>query len=831
MTEDLSKTDDYSLRSGGLALWLIALGALALRWVHLWLVSGTDLVGLPIIDAAFYHQWASAISQGELVGDRIFFMSPLYPYLTGLVYALVGALPWKMMALQGLLGVGTVLLLYRWGARLMGRTVGWVAAGLAALYAPFIFYEATLLTATIILFLSAVILNLTESVLAGARRRDLWLLGIVLGLSALARPLALMFLPLIYLLFFMNHRPTTVRHSAIVTVGVLIILLPVGIRNLVIGGDFTLTTSSAGMNFHVGNNPDATGLYWEAPFLSSVEPQYEDEDYRRVASEVVGRELTTREAGSYWFSRSLDWMINHPFGYITLLARKIFYFWNRAEFANNISIYLGRSLSPLLKFNPVGFWLIGPLGLAGLIRMWRRFGWKRARVAWLWLAAYFVGCVIFFVASEYRLPVVLPLMVGTGALIVEVVERFKARRFEPAMRLVALGLLFMPLTNWRTDFIIDGENPRMDWFNLGNTMMKQGRYIEAIDRFQEVLDIDPYFAEGLLRQAEGYYRAGMEDKAIEIGRWVGLEEPETILKLVRGEALREAYALLDEGRFGAAMREFSMAGWDSASAAAETTRVSLMIQAQGAYQAGSLEEALRLFKQINAAESPGDPLVLHNIAFIHWQLGGADSSEYYADTAMEIDSMNAPTAQLLARIYNASGRREEAEQLLRRVSPEPPVQGEVLDRVRVEMDSLTGRGEWEEALEAYGRYGRLRFETLPEDKLRLGHLQLEVGNLTTALRLLTEAEAAGIDEPDLYLHLGRTYVALASPEEALAALQKAIALNPDLITARIALARVYLSQGRIKQAWSELDAVSHLKILDHDLAKEYYDLVDSLRAL
>jgi 4-amino-4-deoxy-L-arabinose transferase-like glycosyltransferase len=391
------------MQLGNLKEHKIALGiglvALFMRWCHLAFIMNSDLLRIPVIDSAFYHQWAAGISHGELAGHSIFFMSPLYPFFLGIVYTIFGIHPTWAMLLQGLLGVGTVLLLYKWVDQAIGRNVAIIAGLLAAVYSPFIFYDSTLLTSSLILFLSALILNLTDAVVRKPSTSRLLILGAALGLSALARPLALLFYPFLIAIFFGMDRQTALRKSGIALAGIALILLPISVRNLVVGGEFTLTTSSAGMNFYVGNNPDATGLYWEAPFLSSVEPQYENEDYRRTACEALQRELTTREAGNYWMMRSFDWMINSPGAYLALLGKKAFYFWNRAEFANNISIYFGKEHSPFLRFNPIGFWLIGPIGLAGLVLMVRNLGWLKSRTACFWLAAYFLGGLIFFISS------------------------------------------------------------------------------------------------------------------------------------------------------------------------------------------------------------------------------------------------------------------------------------------------------------------------------------------------------------------------------------------------------------------------------------------------
>ncbi len=824
-------------------IWLILIFAAVVRLAHLLFIQGTDLVKIPIIDSAFYHLWAANISQGQFIGDRIFFMSPLYPYLMSIIYAIFGAKPFAAMIFQIIPSVATVYFIYLIGNRLAGARTGVIAALSAAAYAPFIFYDGTLLTTTLKVFLSAIIVYLTIITLGIAKSESgkipgnihFWLLGFVIGFSALARPLVLIFAPFLILMFFRTYDKDWLKKSGTVIAAVAIVLVPIAVRNLIVGQEFTLTTSSAGMNLYAGNNPDATGLYWEAPFLSSVEPWYEDEDYRKTASEAVGRELTTREAGGYWMRQALDWIINNPGEYLALLARKAYYFWNQTEFANNISIYTGKELSPILRFNIIGFWLIAPLGLAGLILLWRNKGWRRAQILWLWIIAYFIGALLFFVASEYRMPILIALHVGTGFFITTLIDRIRGRKTELALRAIVLALIFMPFVNFRTDFVSGGQNARMDFFNYGNTLLAQGKFKEAIERFKKALEIDPYFAEGLLKLAETHYRMGNTERAIEIGKKAGLEDPESILQIIKGGAIKEAYALLNEGKLNQAMDEFIAAGMDPAEAAAETTRISRMKRAQQAFEQGNRAETLRLFKEVRKSdlEKAGatDPSISFNIGFLLWQMGETDSAEAYTAEALELDSMNVHAAYLMARIYNATDRREEAERLIQRVNPDAEGAKRVLNEVRTEMDSLLALGRFEEALETYARYGKLGFEIDPEDKFRIGHAQVEAGNLELGLRLLTEAEDAFEQDPNLFYYQGIALFRLARFDEAVEVFRKAITVDPDAVEPRLKLARIYLLSGKKEEAWRELEAIGHLEILDPKVREKFNALYDSVKAI
>ncbi len=807
---------------------LVLAAAFTIRIVHLLFVKGNDLVRIPIIDSAYYHLMASEISHGNFVGDSIFFMSPLYPYLMGLIYAIFGSTPLWIVVFQIGLSVGTVYQHYKFTNKLINRRVAAIAALIAALYSPFIFYDSTLLTASLIMFLSSLILNYSHDSLSKDDSGALWKLGLTIGLSALARPLVLIFYPFLIFAHFQTKRKDWKKRSMTIVLATLVILIPLGIRNLIVGDEFVMTSSSGGMNFYVGNNADATGLYWEAPFLSSYEPWNEEEEYRRHASELVEKQLSNREASRYWSNQSLDWMINNPADYLFLLIKKSFYFFNRAEFANNVSYYYGKKVSPVLSLNPIGFWLICPLGLAGLILLWKHTGWRKSKLLWLWLMAYYVGALAIFNASEYRLPVVLVLLIGASFTISSLIDRFRQAQLEPALRIIALSLLFFPLINFRTSFTRSGENARMDYFNYGNTLLKLDRPEESIERFQNALLVDPYFAEGLHRLADAYYRTGQEDKAVEVGERIGLDDPASIIRILQNEAKFEGYALMQEGKLAKAMDEFTASGMTPEEAIAETTRISQLNHAKEIFQAGDKEGAIAIFKQIRENDSQIDPSISYNIAMLHFQNGDIDSAEFYATEVMDSDSMNIHGGYLLARIYKATNREDVAKKLIYRVNPEASRDTRLLKEIRINMDELTTVGKWLDALNEYGRYGKLGYEIDPEDKLRIGRLQLELGNHDQALELLLPLLDKYNSSSDLHYLIGRANMAAGQIDLGIEYIQKSIKIDPDFVPARILFARHYFGQGNIESAQKEIDAVSHLVISDQITRTQYIDLRDSL---
>jgi len=264
-------------------------------------------------------------------------------------------------------------------------------------------------------------------------------------------------------------------------------------------------------------------------------------------------------------------------------------------------------------------------------------------------------------------------------------------------------------------------------------------------------------------------------------------------------------------------------------AIAETTRVSRLFQAQKVFQEGKTDETLKLFKQVFRDDKVKDPTIGYNIAFLHWQSGEVDSSEVYVTQALSVDSMNIPSAYLLARIYNATDRREEAEALIQRVNPNSEQQEMLLDEVRNEMDSLIAYGKHADALKSYARYGKLGLEIQPEDKFRIGRAQVAVGNTELGLRLLREAEKALPYQADIVYYQGIALLALDNNGEAIETFQKAISIDSQNVEARIALSRLYFLNGKTEKAWKELDNVGHMEILNQSVKNEFEALMDSVK--
>jgi len=592
-------------------LTIILLTGAAVRIMYLSSIWDTFIVNVPIIDSEYYHTWAASLFSGRGGEEHIFFMSPLYPYILGILYFMLGALPKVALIFQIMAGVIIIYLVFLIGKKAFSWEVGILSAFLAALYRPFIFYEGVLLTAILILLLNAlIIITLLKN------ERTFWLhilTGVLLGLSALARPNILMFIPMLLFLFLLIPSYRDPRKAVFIIIGIAIILVPTAYRNYRVGGEWVLTTAGAGMNFYAGNNPEAEGIYWEAPFLRSAEPQYENEDYRLMASQQQGQNLSVNEASRFWFDQGLKYITDKPLAYCQLLLKKLFLFFHNTEIPNNLSIYAALEFSTVLIWVPFTFALLAPLGLAGWIMYWRK---SRLALLHMYGFSYLTATLFFFAASEYRLPILLVLIPFASAGIVEFVRNMSSAKWKAAGNFILLAVLFAIPVNMSTGFTDTLQSSRMDYFNLGSVLQKNRQFDGAASMYQRALIIDPDFIEGHRTLGDCYHALGLREEAIEEFTRAGIDpEPEMLL--------------LD----------------------AED----LLLKAQYTAQMGDYSNALALFKEATSFHPDPPVFAFYNMAFLNLQIGDTLEALDNAQMAADIDPYDARVCYLRGWIHESLG--------------------------------------------------------------------------------------------------------------------------------------------------------------------------------
>ena len=287
------------------------------------------------------------------------FIPPVYPVFLALMRALAG--PWAWLATrlaQAGLSTLAVALAYRLGWKVFRRAdVSLLGAGLAAVYPPLIGgvaeTNAVTLEVLFVEFFTLLVLTAMEQPVRGMWR---WAAaGVVLGVAALTRATVLVLLPLLVPCFWLN-RPGSFFRAAllpVITIGVAAaaVISPWTWRNWITMHEFIPISSNGGVNFWIGNNPQATGEFTTPT---------------QLAPELVAGSAHLGEGARdrFFYRQGLTFIRENPGEFFRLLGAKLVYFlWSRpgigGAYANQSSIGLGRAAYQVSNAVMLPLWLLG----------------------------------------------------------------------------------------------------------------------------------------------------------------------------------------------------------------------------------------------------------------------------------------------------------------------------------------------------------------------------------------------------------------------------------------------------------------------------------------
>jgi tetratricopeptide (TPR) repeat protein len=499
------------------------------------------------LDSQVYVELGRRVAGGDLaLGAEPFFVAPLYAYVLGLLFAVSGGSLLFAKVVQVLLGTAAVGLIAATAARWQGSRAGWTAGAFAAFTGLFTFHEVVFLQAALDPFLAALALFLLARALPGAGIRPLAIAGAAFGLFALNRPNALAAALVVTVALLAQRRSgqSAWARGAAFAGGVAFALAPVTLRNLAVSGQPVVIASHGGLNFYIGNNPEADGTYHSVP---GITPNIigQARDATRLAEQEEGRSLSGGEVSRHFTRKAWDWIRAEPAAAAKLFARKLAYVFNEAELTLNYSYrYYSRDEPTLLHFLVVGPWLLVPLGVAGLIAGAPR-GAPGFAVWASFVPAYALSVAVFFVSGRYRLPLLVPLCVGAGLA----VQLMATARRQPRPRLAApaAGAVLAATVAWWPFALDEGrtaereqlalwllDNGRLDEARAyvdqgqldqartelaqaheraGVAFAQQGRPDDAVKQLTEAIRLDPASASARLNLAVVHAQEGRVEQA------------------------------------------------------------------------------------------------------------------------------------------------------------------------------------------------------------------------------------------------------------------------------------------------------------------------------
>lgn len=361
-------------------------------------------------------------------GEPTAHWSYLYTLYLTAVYSTLGYQPLVARVIQALIaGVLQTWLTWRIGRRILGPTVGLLAAAFSAVYIYFFYYGGSLLTESFYFVGILWTLDVTMRITGNSRQTreeefqqsDYWLwleLGLAIAVTVLLRQVFLLFLPFLFLWIWwtlpqpagQQHtiykalRWPTLKRIVIASLVLVLFILPWTIRNYRAFDTVVPLNTNAGFAFYWGNHPIHGDSF--VPILPNDGPSY----YDLIPPELLS--LNEAELDQALLKEAKKIIVADPQRYLRLsLSRttEYFKFWPSGESSVLSNLSRVGSFALFLPLMLYGLWLS-----LGLVRRPTHEG-QRAEIAllYLFMGVYTAVHLATWTLIRYRLPVDAVLMI------------------------------------------------------------------------------------------------------------------------------------------------------------------------------------------------------------------------------------------------------------------------------------------------------------------------------------------------------------------------------------------------------------------------------------
>jgi tetratricopeptide (TPR) repeat protein len=724
--------------------WLLgatlALGAV-LRAVHLAAMKGTPFFDGLILDARAYDAWAQRIAGGELIGPSAFWIDPLYAYVLGGLYAVLGHDLLAPRVLNALLGLGTALLAAGIALRAQqSRITALAACALVALFVPAIHFESQVEKTALTVFLVA----LATYLFLGGTVRSIVAAGIVTGVAALARGNVLLFIPIGALALWRgwDREPGDAliatqalrrKRAALFLACALPVVGLATAHNAAATGELVPTTTNLGINLYIGNHlENVNGTYTPPPF-SMPTSEGEQPDFRAEAERRGAAQLSDGALSSFWVHQAVDEIFSSPGATLQRTWRKLHSILHNDEIPDSEAVELFAHWSKVVGTPVLWFGQLLPLALLGAIAGFRQRG---LRIVIGIAVLYAASLLPFFVLARLRMPLLAPLAVLGGAAIAWLADAVDAKRTRELAGALAVTAVFAVFCYYQPAWMAERSRGGLaiGWHNLGATLERTGKKDEAARAFERAVAVDAKAVPGSSRALGAYYQAQGE--------------------LERAEA---AYRRLVELKPDSASGRASWRGVFSALLRQGETQRALAVM-QDAVQHGPYDEGLR------------------------YQLGQLMERQASADAMIAFFSANAardPKPQTshyfwavgLARNGDIKGALARLEHALE-IDPAHEMSQQRIGMLLEQQGDLSG------ALEHYEEATRIlpEYKSALEDVARVAE---KLGRTELVNEYRQRAATADPNSPRRFVHWARYLYQHGRKEAALAELDRTLAETPD----------------------------------------------------
>jgi tetratricopeptide (TPR) repeat protein/4-amino-4-deoxy-L-arabinose transferase-like glycosyltransferase len=692
----------------------------------------------PILDSAFFEQWAAFKRSITWVDAAPAFREPVYAYFVALVYTLFRESLTIVRVIQCLLGSASVLLLYGATQKVYGRLAAAVASIVLALFSPAIFFSSEINETTLAVFL---LIASAYALVSAGRNRPLLnasVSGLLAGAAFLTRFVSIVALPAWILHLLLSREPRLRKATVMLIVG--FVILPLSYHLLLLKTDqrayFPLRSSWHALmgsgsvggttlqpEFEIGIG-GSMGAYRATACTGRLDGQRDMTRLARIEDPEAESEV---DAYRHWGGRVAEDLASNPAACAGAFFKKLGIFWGPSNPPSNLDMRYVADFSVLLKNRLLGFAVIAALGLLGLVA-----GLRRNSLGFALYTLFLPLLASVYLISDIEKMLVVPfLAMFTGFTVAELVRSIKARRTTRVIAIVTAGIVLI---------IVMFQLPGRKLDRARNLVIAGDAYADAeiFDRaeslYNEAIGLSPGLADASISLAKLRGGAGKSEEALAVLDRALLESQDPRLQIERAELL------VMTGREEEAMTALR----DLEKTYPYEPRLHQMI-GHILLERGSVEEArTELQKELDYVGRGFITLSLMGDAA--YRMGDYPLAASTLEEAMKINPYNVPAATRLADTYSRMGQDLRACDVLGKILTVDP--GNI----------------------------PLRF--------KLGVYLYKADRPADALMHFKDLLKFDPNNADIALNMGTAYAAMDSVDKAIEMWERALAIDPDNEIAR-----------------------------------------------
>ncbi len=592
--------------------WIVLVLAAVIRGLHLGFSVESPFFEPTVLDPRYYHEWAIRILEGR-PEMPVFYGLPLYPYFLAACYFVFQQSVLAVKIIQLLLGLGTLVLIYRIGSKLWAPSAGLLGMFIGAIYGPLFFHETLFIPEALGIPLYAAAFYAAICCAESPSIKKAMLTGFLCGLAALTKAGIILFVLMfvIYLALKKTKRLTSVACLAVF----LAVLAPVTAHNAVRGKDLVLLTAHGGYNFYIGNNPKSTGVFAPADESIGTNVELQMKDSENVAEAAAGRDLKPSEVSSYWSAKAWEYILYNPFDFLKLSAKKIWLFFDSREISDVQDYRMAREFNPVLKFPWLSFLILGPLVFMGFAAGVRRL--RFSGITALFVLSYIFSIVLFFINARYRLPL-LGVFIPVAAFgLLQQRDALQSQKWGRLVFLTVVELLGFAVVLFH---LVQHDGGLREYINAGDGLQQNKKYDEALSFYRKALAVDPDYSKAHAAMAHAYS---------EMGRW---DEARGHYEAAIASDPRNSFAYTNLGMF-----------YD---------------------KRGDLDRAEALFNKAIEVK-PNNPQAHNNLGMIYGKKGQMDKAREHFEISLKLNPGSVRAMTNLGLVLYRSGEKSRARDLWR----------------------------------------------------------------------------------------------------------------------------------------------------------------------